>query len=222
MSSFICDPHHIAMIAACAEQNHIHGFCLVGKEASAENLAKVLAEKNIESVIERYPNDADGERPGPQMLDKDIVAEAIKLSKRYAQSPPSITGVEMFKLIDCYDYQCDELGDRKELEWTLNALRSALIRKLPGYEDASWEFQPEGEDPRLIQAMIEIGHQGRCMFKDLATFYTEKNKAYAVGYLCGVNNTLKMKDYGMLLALVDAGAERIQMVLEEVENELEA
>jgi hypothetical protein len=70
--------------------------------------------------------------------------------------------------------------------------------------------------------MIEIGHQGRCMFKDLAKFYTEKNKAHAVGYLCGVNNTLKMKDYDMLLALVNAGAERIQMVLEEVENELEA
>lgn len=131
----------------------------------------------------------------------------------------------MLKLIDCYDYQCGELSeldDRKGLEQFLNALRGTLIRKLPGYEDADWEFQPEGEDPRLIQAMVAIGRAGQNMFKDLAKFYTEKNKAYAVGYLCGVNNALEIKDYGMLLALVNAGAERIQTVLEEVENELEA
>lgn len=117
------------------------------EHGTADQVGGMLVAENVVSVAHRYsPAGRIGEGwednldlPGP--VDKYYV-------ERY--SYPVMGGrvpspVEALKLIDCYEYQsCEHDGWRdSEAKRFCEALRSALIGALPGYEDAPWEWRSD-------------------------------------------------------------------------------
>lgn len=162
MSAYICDPEHFGILAAYAAQNrcairewdrHTHSD---NEILEAQRVASGLALENIRSVAARYPHDQDGERPGPCLKDADIVEAAAIYAGYFLAHPQSITPVQILRLIDCLDYQsCETDNWPQTLAFRqLNWIRGAAIGRLPGYDDAAWEFsQPIPE----IEALYEGG-----------------------------------------------------------------
>lgn len=95
--------------------------------------------ENIRSVTHRYPDDEDGERPGPAMLDAELIEAARTAAVTYKNT---LTHAEIFKLCSCLDYQSCESPDwTKTLAYKMLAsLKEDLIRTLPGYDEADWEL----------------------------------------------------------------------------------
>lgn len=144
MSAYICWPEHFGILATCA----VEYSCVIPEwrysveYSDAEYVARGLASENIRSVIHRYPNDRDGHRPGPQLLDVDIVKAAGISALHFLFNPKQISPVQVIKLVNCLEYQSCETPDwtqtlaYKQLQW----IRSHAISRLPGYEEAVWEF----------------------------------------------------------------------------------
>lgn len=151
MSAYLCNPEHIAALAAFAARGRrgggdeavIHEWdTRAGNFANAASVAAGLAEANIRSVAYRYPNDKDGERPGPSMKDADYTAFCAKVAQRYAGRPPALRPVDILSLCAGYEYQaCEDPNWReslaaRQMEW----IRNKATRALPGYDDAPWSF----------------------------------------------------------------------------------
>ena len=164
MSAYICNPEHIGILAAYAATNDcaIYEWRQGDAILTAQNVAKGLALENIRSVATRYPNDKDGERPGPCLKDADIVEAcqiyagyfAEKLSGAIVMAEDVPEGIQILKLAQSLDYQSCETDDwpltlaARQLQW----ITSAVIRRLPGYDEAAWSF-----DKRLpeVEALYE-------------------------------------------------------------------
>ncbi len=96
-----------------------------------------LVAENAASVHYRYPQDPIDGLPGP--------TDAYWM-KPYFYSPfggrvPTV--VEGLKLIKCYEYQsCEHPNwETSEAKAFCDALKEHLIRHLPGYDDAPWEWR---------------------------------------------------------------------------------
>jgi hypothetical protein len=91
--------------------------------------------ENYKSVSYRY--DTTNDLPGP-------VDFTLADLDDYIFEPPAqrLTAVEMFKLIDCYEYQaCEHPGwATSDAKAYCERLRRDLIGKLPGYAEAAWEI----------------------------------------------------------------------------------
>ena len=99
MSAFICTPEHIAAIATARMGKNLSLY-IPGegwKEFTPAAVAVELMKENIRSVTNRYPDDEDGERPGPQMFDADLIEEARVLSWNTKYSKP-LDPVHVLKL----------------------------------------------------------------------------------------------------------------------------
>lgn len=151
MSAYICNPSAFGILAAYATLNHCavhewqHSRNPAAEIETAQRVAKGLARENIRSVAHRYPDDPDGNRPGPCLLDAEIEeAAAIYAAHFWANSHHvrKLTPVQVLKLCQSVDYQSCETDDwRDTLAWRqLDWIKSEAIRSLPGYEDADWDF----------------------------------------------------------------------------------
>ena len=148
MSAYICDPAHFAALAAFAvagrNEHVIHQWQQGHPEDTCAYVARGLALQNIRSVAHRYPDDPDGQRPGPCMLDAEIVAEAERLARIYFMQFQTLRlkPVDILKMVEGYKYQSCESPDwedtlaYRQASW----LSSAAISMLPGYDDAPWEY----------------------------------------------------------------------------------
>ena len=147
MSAFIVSKQHIDAICSAAltyPKWGIH-WCVEdepwkqlrrGDEPS--RVGQMLWHTNVASVATRYDDCAPGKWPGPTGLTLDTV-----LAYRY-QPPRSVpTVVEALKLLDCYEYQsCEhEEWESSEARNFVESLRRALIKELPGYDHAAWDWQ---------------------------------------------------------------------------------
>ena len=87
MSAFICQPEHFGVLAALAIHPDDQGRITALPEwivpnnpvLTAQRVARELAAENIRSVASRYPNDKDGDRPGPTGLTETKILEAAAL-----------------------------------------------------------------------------------------------------------------------------------------------
>ena len=95
----------------------------------------MLWRENVVSVRTRYPNDTEGEWPGPRGLTMTTI-----LSYHYHPPVSLPSPVEALKLLDGLEYQsCEhEEWETSEARDFCDALRRALIHALPGYDDAQW------------------------------------------------------------------------------------
>lgn len=100
-------------------------------------LGQILVSENVMSVHHRYPdtNPDAGDLPGP--CDAFYMAPYV-----YTDPRRDLTPGQVFKAIDCLDYQsCEHGGWRKsEAHAFLTALRHAYCNRVADYEDAPWEF----------------------------------------------------------------------------------
>ena len=159
MSAFIVNPEHIGILAAYAAVNicAIYEWRMSNNILTAQNVAKGLALENIRSVAHRYPNDEDGQRPGPGLKDADIVEAcqiyaghfAKRLGGVIVMAEDVLEPIQVIKLVRSLDYQSCETEDwpmtlaARQLEW----ISGEAISCLPGYEDADWSY--EGNLPEV-------------------------------------------------------------------------
>lgn len=154
MSAYICNPEHIGILAAYATLNGHSVWNNGDRILTAQDTAKELAKENIRSVATRYPDDKDGQRPGPCLLDADILEAAAIYAAHFIKHPQKPKPVQVLKLVQSLDYQSCETDDWKDtlayrqLQW----ITSHAISTFPGYDDAAWSFdQPLPE----IEALYE-------------------------------------------------------------------
>lgn len=159
MSAYICNPEHIGILAAYAAVNDcaIYKWRMSNNILTAQNVAKGLALGNIRSVAHRYPDDKDGQRPGPNLKDADIVEACQIYAGHFAKRMGGVIvmdedvlePVQVIKLVRSLDYQsCETDGwpltlAARQLDWIMGE----AISRLPGYEDADWSY--EGSLPEI-------------------------------------------------------------------------
>ena len=152
MSAYIVNPEHIGVLAAYAAVNNcaVYEWRKNTNILTAQNVAKGLALENIRSVAHRYPDDKDGQRPGPNLKDADIVEAcqiyaghfAKRLGGVIVMAEDVLEPIQVIKLVRSLDYQSCETDDwpmtlaARQLEW----ISGEAISRLPGYEDADWSF----------------------------------------------------------------------------------
>ena len=152
MSAYICNPEHIGILSAYAAVNDcaIYRWRMSDSILTAQNVAKGLALENIRSVAHRYPDDKDGQRPGPGLKDADIIEAcqiyaghfAKRLGGVIVMAEDVLEPVQVLKLVSSLDYQSCETDDwemtlaAQQLRWIM----SDAISHLDGYEDADWSF----------------------------------------------------------------------------------
>ena len=152
MSAYICNPEHIGILAAYAAVNDcaIYEWRKSTNILTAQNVAKGLALENIRSVAHRYPNDKDGQRPGPNLKDADIVEAcqiyaghfAKRLGGVIVMAEDVLEPLQVIKLVRSLDYQSCETDDwettlaAQQLRW----ISDSAINHLDGYADADWSF----------------------------------------------------------------------------------
>lgn len=144
MSAFVCSPSHIGLLAAYAVKTSsvIHVWREPTWLETAQQVAKELARENIRSVAARYPNDKDGERPGPCLKDDDILDASACYAAHYLDNWDTPEPVQILSMCQCFDYQACETEDWRatKAHQQINWIKSAAIRCLPGYDAAPWDF----------------------------------------------------------------------------------
>lgn len=92
-------------------------------------ICRMLRHENAMSVAARYNEDPIGD----------------EITFRYAFRAPVRDGIAILKAIDCYEYQsCEHVAWPTTCAYAFcQSLRRAVIRSLPGYDDAPWEISPQ-------------------------------------------------------------------------------
>jgi len=150
MSAYVCSPEHIAALAAFASRPSSSHVIMPWKRERARdtvrNVARKLAEANIRSVAERYPNDKDGNRPGPCMTDEEICKASERYAEKYLVYPPNLSALDIIAMSSCFEYQaCDaENYPTSDAALQVRWIIDAAIRSLNGYDKAVRDFyEPE-------------------------------------------------------------------------------
>jgi hypothetical protein len=158
MSAWICNPEHIGLLAAFAARRHcvalLEPYAPPG--VSAGYIARELARECIRSVATRYPNDTDGNRPGPGLLDREIIEQAGKWAAVYRSAwPEDQTDWHIEQHARCLRYQSCETDDWDQ---TPAARQVAAILAAvegtppPNPEPLVWGYEDERDIGALFDA----------------------------------------------------------------------
>jgi hypothetical protein len=162
VSAFVVDEAHIDLLADVARRGpgQWHGgpggtwsfpqYVIdrypVGPEGYLDetHVGRLLLAQNVKSVAYRYPNEPATELPGPLPTPE---ADAYT----FTRLPYHLTAVEALAAIACWRYQsCEDPDHERSPAWQfVNELESALIRCLPGYQDAPWCWSTDTVTERL-------------------------------------------------------------------------
>lgn len=96
-------------------------------------VGEILIRQNVASVLYRYDND------------ESMVPDYTRSLYEYQPLPFRPTCAEVLKALDCYDYQACETPDWEQTtaHWITSTLRDYLIKILPGYDRAPWEWNDD-------------------------------------------------------------------------------
>ena len=142
MSAFVVDKAHINAMIRTGLAVRYKPFHWYHKGEShslrlenASEVGQMLLDECIRSVGTRYEESNITNLPG--RTDAEYI---LPFEFKYSYEPP--TPVEALKLIACYEYQSCETDDWKETEAYAfcEALISSTIGRLPGYDEAPWEW----------------------------------------------------------------------------------
>lgn len=140
MSAFIVGKTHIDALVSAGEgrdsvrwwhENNSHQLTRDQRDA----VGRMLWLENQRSVAYHYPNDGDGDWPGPTGLTLATIEGYI-----FTRSRAGLDLAGMLKQIDAYEYQSSEHPGwvTSEARAYCDGLRRYLICRLPGYENAPW------------------------------------------------------------------------------------
>lgn len=124
---------------------------------TAERLGAMLVAENVRSLRYRYPDDGMDTLPGPiangyatdALLGRFDFASSARGGAMVATRARTLTAVQALNAIAGYEYQaCEHPGwESSEAHAFCNALRLALIRALPGYDDAdTWSIDDDAPE----------------------------------------------------------------------------
>ena len=145
MSAYLCDDQHIKQLAAfvCAVQHsdlsHIayHFAPSLDKpgiqaDVLATRLANILLTENHRSLDSRYPGNKDEYFGGDDVR--------LMVSARDVVAALDIKPMQIFKPLDCYEYQSCEASDWDEtIAFRLcNFIRRQAIKRLHEYDAGNW------------------------------------------------------------------------------------
>jgi len=142
MSAFVVDKAHINAIILSGLAVHYKpmkwyhaGQWHELNHDNASEVGQMLLDECIRSVGARYEDSDITDLPG--RTDAEYI---IPFVFKLAYNPP--TPVEALKLISCLEYQSCETDDweASEAYAFCQALRHNTIDRLPGYEEAPWEW----------------------------------------------------------------------------------
>lgn len=149
MSAFIVSHDHIDALMSYALAHRLSyyvpavppavgGASITVTSFNVTEVGRILLDENERSVRARYSDYAPGELPGT------IGEESGGYTFRQF---PALPAVHVLKACQCFDYQACETDDYEAtLAHTIvNAIRSAAVRDLPGYEKAPWEINRKRE-----------------------------------------------------------------------------
>lgn len=110
-------------------------------EETADRIGQMLIDENVESVGCRYEGSDLVNLPGPNTAEWLIPFKFVYTMER-------LPAIETLKIIACYEYQsCEHDGWKdSEAKCFCNALIKNAIQRLPGYEEAPWEWTQEPND----------------------------------------------------------------------------
>lgn len=93
-----------------------------------DHIGRMLWNENLESAKYRYPNDGDGERPGPiSFRDSDV--ETYTWTEQ-----PELDAAALASTLHCYNYQaCEHPG------WEDSLAHSVTSKLLAGLGEVDWE-----------------------------------------------------------------------------------
>lgn len=164
MSAYVCSPETFGLLAAYAvgpgsESAAITAWQVGNPIDDVKRVAEGLAKENIRSVATRYPDDQDGQRPGPGLYDAEIVELArLWAEAYYFRFPKVIKPVDILILCQGYSYQTCETKDWRDtlafrqIEW----IRGKAVRALPGAAAAPWEWSDEAPPPAVASFLDSL------------------------------------------------------------------
>jgi hypothetical protein len=141
MSAYLVSAKQIGLITAFAFKNDCTKYGpLHGKDLeSIDNIAKMFAEANIESIEYRYP-DTKGRAAidFQSMTNAEYIESSIKEAEQCNLT--QYTPAQIAKIISNYDYQsCETDSWYESLAYkALGVMRQHLVGHLPGYNQADW------------------------------------------------------------------------------------
>lgn len=147
MSAYMVDREHINYLVSAARKyaQGQYGFSWYwdGNHAKldpydrdqASKLGQTLWNANLLSINARYPDTVSNPSNIPGVIDETYIY-AHSSDYRFDEIAP----VQVFKSIQCLHYQSCEFDawEKSEAFAILEALKSAAIHALPGYEAAKW------------------------------------------------------------------------------------
>jgi hypothetical protein len=115
MSAWIVSKRHIDYMVTAIVRAEL-------MNETPDEIGRILWRENLASVAYRYPNDKDGERPGPEGF-RDMDTEIYTWTET-----PELTPGGVAKTFACYDYQsCEHPGwDGSEAEVVTTKLIEAI------------------------------------------------------------------------------------------------
>lgn len=152
MSAYMVDREHIRFLVSAARlfsrsRIHLFGWSHASRndgwwnkfdgfnQDAASELGQILWTANLDSVEERYPDTKDSPARIPGRIGEVYIYS-------HSKDWPSdmIDAVQVLKSVACLEYQsCEYDGWKKsEAAAICEALRTAAINSLPGYDKAKW------------------------------------------------------------------------------------
>lgn len=102
------------------------------------DLGELLVKENLSSIHARYPDTIANPDATPGPIEQYWL-EPYELGDWFGSR---LTPIEALKALDCYEYQSCEHPEweQSEAHEFCQRFRHSLIGRLPGYDDAPWEW----------------------------------------------------------------------------------
>jgi hypothetical protein len=149
MSAYLCNPEHIGVLANAMYRANIGLYC---QSNSPQKMAAALAKANWISIEARYPGDNF-------MLGDQGFEEYCQACQHEACRPdPDLKPVDFIKIAQCFAYQACEAKEFQEAyydddyigDFHINQFIMAMVRKMPGYDDAPWGYERKPDAPEVM------------------------------------------------------------------------
>lgn len=160
MSAFIVGKEHINAILLAGLSVRCKPFTWYYNEEkrqltsdNADEIGQMLLDENAASVAHRYPNDSLSQLPGK------INSEWLLPFTYHPIVNKMPTTIEAIKLIICLAYQSCEHPDWKtsKAKAFCQALKEILVRQLPGYDEAPWEWEDPTWQSHTVTKLVPLG-----------------------------------------------------------------
>ena len=146
MSAFVVDKSHINAMVTLALLKPYGSYFRFHHGAerievtheNADEIGQILLDENVKSVMHRYEDSTITELPG------SVNAQWL-IPFKYSPMCKIPDAVEAIKLIQCFEYQSCEHPEweQSKAKAFCEALTRNQFRRLPGYDDAPWDWIDE-------------------------------------------------------------------------------